>query len=224
MNMLRLSITRNEFTFTRSSMFLFSQSVTPAVRSHLDAQVAFLNDVSKTWTRSLQNIIDANIQLSQTLLEEGSIAGQQLLTTNHPTEVISAAAQRAQPAAEKIRAYQQHLSRVVADSQVDLSRVAEQHVQETSRTARTLADEVARVATEETQNSLRTQQDTMKNFRDPFQEARSNISAQRGNLQSSGNGADAGVHGEADTFRGNVQGGMQTGQHAQPQSKSTKAS
>ena len=209
-------------------MFLFSQSVTPAVRSHLDAQVAFLNDVSKSWSRSIQNIIDANIQLSQTLLEEGNIAGQQLLTTNHPTEVISAAAQRAQPAAEKIRAYQQHLSRVVADSQVDLARVAEQHVQETSRTARTLADEVARVATEETQNSLRNHENTLKNFRDPFQEARANISAHRGNLQSSGNGAEGGVRVEADThegtFRGNVQGGAQVGQHSQPQGKSAKAS
>ena len=208
-------------------MFLFSQSVTPAVRSHLDAQVAFLNDISKSWSRSIQHIIDANIQLSQTLLEEGNIAGQQLLTTNHPTEVISAAAQRAQPAAEKIRAYQQHLSRVVADSQVDLARVAEQHVQETSRTARTLADEVARVATEETQNSLRNHENTLKNFRDPFQEARANISAHRGNLQSSGNGAEGGVRVEADahdgTFRGNVQGGAQVGQHSQPQGKSAKA-
>jgi phasin family protein len=200
-------------------MFLFSQSVTPAVRSHLDAQVAFLNDVSKSWSRSIQHVIDANIQLTQTLLEEGNIAGQQLLTTNHPTEAISAAAQRAQPAAEKIRAYQQHLSRVVADSQVDLARVAEQHVQETSRTARTLADEVARVATEETQNSLRTQQDTLKNFRDPFQEARAN----RGNLQSGGNGSEGGIHAEADTFRGNVQGGAQVGQQTQPQGKAAKA-
>jgi phasin family protein len=209
-------------------MFLFSQSVTPAVRSHLDAQVAFLNDMSKSWSRSIQNIIDANIQLSQTLLEESNIAGQRLLTTNHPTEAISAAASRAHPAAEKIRAYQQHLSRVVADSQVDLARVAEQHVQETSRTARTLADEVARVATEETQNSLRNHENTLKNFRDPFQEARANISAHRGNLQSSGNGAEGGVRVEADmhdgTFRGNVQGGAQAGQHNQPQGKSAKAS
>jgi phasin family protein len=206
-------------------MFLFSQSVTPAVRSHLDAQVAFLNDVSKSFTRSIQNIIDANIQLSQTLLEETNIAGQQLLTTNHPTEIISAAASRAQPAAEKLRAYQQHLSRVAADSQVELARVAEHHVQETSRTAKTLADEVARVATEETQNSLRTQQDTLKNFRDPFQEARANSSAQRGNLQS-GNGVEASAQFETSAhdgaYRGNVQGSVQSGQ--QSQGKSAKAS
>jgi phasin family protein len=196
-------------------MFLFSQAVTPAVRSHLDAQVAFLNDMSKTWSRSIQSIIEANIQLSQTLLEESNLASQQMLTTNHPTEVISAAASRAQPAAEKLRAYQQHLTRVVADSQADMARVAEQHVPETSRTARTLADEVARAASEETQKSLRTQQETLKNFRDPFQEARANGSAQRGNLQS-GNGAESHGRAEAGTqegaYRGNVQGSPQSGQ------------
>ncbi|PQP01839.1 granule-associated protein [Massilia phosphatilytica] len=194
-------------------MFLFSQSVTPAVRSHLDAQVAFLNDVSKLWSRSIQNIVEANIQLSQTLLEETNIASQQLLTTRHPTEAISAAAARAQPAAEKLRAYQQHLSRVVADSQVELARVAEQHVPQTSRTAKSLADEVARAASEETQNSLRTQQDTLKNFRDPFQQSDANGSVHRGNLQSGGNGAEAGARAEADargaSFQGNVQAGQQ---------------
>jgi phasin family protein len=206
-------------------MFLFSQSVTPAVRSHLDAQVAFLNDVSKSWSRSIQNIVEANIQLSQTLLEETNIASQQLLTTTHPTEAISAAASRAQPAAEKLRAYQQHLSRVVADSQVELARVAEQHVPQTSRTAKSLADEVARAASEETQNSLRTQQDTLKNFRDPFQQSDANGGVHRGNLQSGGSGArvEADAHGAS--FQGNVQGGAQAGQQGQQQGKpATKAS
>jgi phasin family protein len=205
-------------------MFLFSQSVTPAIRSHLDAQVAFLNDMSKSWSRSIQNIVEANIQLSQTLLEETNIASQQLLTTTRPTEALSAAASRAQPAAEKIRAYQHHLSRVVADSQVELARVAEQHVPQTSRTAKSLADEVARAASEETQSSLRTQQDTLKNFRDPFQQGGGNGSAHRGNLQSGGNGAEAGVRVEAETrdgtIQGNVQGNVQGSQQGQQHGKS----
>ena len=169
-------------------MPVFSQSVTPALRSHLDAQVAFLNDVSKSWARSFQNIVEANIQLGQTLLEEGNLASRDLLTTDRPHDIVNVATSRAQPAAEKLRAYQQHIARVVADSQADLSRVAEQHVPNTARTAQTLASEVARAASEETQNSLRTQQDTLKNFRDPFQEARAERHAQQGSLQSAGSG------------------------------------
>jgi phasin family protein len=149
-------------------MYPFSQSVTPAVRTHLDAQMSFINDMSKSLFQSFQQLCDLNIQLTQTMLEEATQAGQQLLTADRQTDVISAAASRAQPATDKLRAYQQHISRVAADAQVQLARVTEQHVQETTRTARALADEVQRVATEETERNVRTQQETMRKFTDPF--------------------------------------------------------
>jgi len=149
-------------------MYPFNQSVHPAVRTHLDAQTAFLNDVSKSFFQSFQQICDLNIQLVQTMLEESTIAGQQLVTADRHSEVISAAAARAQPTSEKLRAYGQHISRLAADAQVELARVTEQHVQNTSRTARALADEVARTATEETERGLRKSQETVERFTDPF--------------------------------------------------------
>jgi phasin family protein len=149
-------------------MYPFSQSVTPAVRTHLDAQTAFMNDVSKSLFQSFQQICNLNIQLVQTMLEETALAGQQILTADRQTEVLSAAASRAQPATEKLRAYQQHISRLAADTQVEFARVTEQHVQNTTRTARQLADEVARNASEETQRGLRQGQDTLQRFVDPF--------------------------------------------------------
>lgn len=150
-------------------MYPFAQSVTPAVRTHMDAQMSFVNDLSKSLFRSFQQMCDLNIQLAQTLLEETTLAGQQVMIHQRPTEVISAASVRAQPAAEKLRAYQQHIQRVAADTQVELARVAEQHIQETTRTAKALADEVQRAASEETERGIRTQQETMRKFSDPFQ-------------------------------------------------------
>ena len=168
-------------------MYPFPQSVTPAIRTHLDAQVAFLNDLSKSFAQSLQKFSELNIQLSQTLLEEGNIASQKLLTTDRPTEVINIAASRAQPAAEKLRSYHQHVSRTLADTQVELARVTEQHVQETSRTARALADEVARAATQETEQNMRNQQEILRNFRDPFQAGQQARHASAYQHASSGN-------------------------------------
>lgn len=162
-------------------MYPFSQSVTPAVRTHLDAQMSFINDMSKSLFQSFQQLCDLNIQLTQTMLEEATQTSQQLLTADRQTDVIGAAASRAQPATEKLRAYQQHLSRVAADAQVQLARVAEQHVQETTRTARALADEVQRVASEETERSMRTQQENMRKFSDPFMQT---AGYQRGNGSS----------------------------------------
>jgi phasin family protein len=149
-------------------MYPFPQAVTPAIQTHVDAQTAFFNDLSKCMFRSFQQMCNLNIQLVQTLLEESATAGQQMMTADRQTEMMSAAASRAQPITDKLRAYHQHISRLAADVQVDMARVAEQHVQNTSRTARSLADEVARTASEETERGLRAQQETVRRFADPF--------------------------------------------------------
>lgn len=201
-------------------MYPFSHAVTPAVRSHLDAQVSFFNDLSKSVSRSFQNLCELNIQLGQTLLEEGSIAGHQLLTTENASDAITIAASRAQPAAEKLRAYQQHISRILADGQIELTRVTEQHSAVTSRTARELADQVAQVASDETEKSMTKQQESIKNFRDPFLQAgaaRGNGgAAAHGSMQSAGQGNNSGVDAEskrgAAPFQGNEQGGQPTAQ------------
>jgi hypothetical protein len=125
----------------------------------MDAQTAFLNEMSKSMFRSFQQMCDLNIQLVQTLVEEGALAGKQ---------VLSAASARAQPTTEKLRAYQHHIARLAADAQVELARVTEQHVQNTTRTARALVDEVARTAAEETERSIRTQEEAVRNATDPF--------------------------------------------------------
>jgi len=192
-------------------MYPYPPSVNPAVRSHIDAQTAFLNELSQTVSRSFQQVFQLNMQLGQTLLEEATGTAQRMLTADRPTDALSAAASRAQPATDKLRSYQQQLSQLAAATQVDLTRASEQHVQETSRTARVLASEVTRVSTEEVDKSLRQQEETVKNSRDVFlQEAQrgASIGAEYlNNLQ--GEAAGAKPDGQAGTPRnsGNQPGG-----------------
>jgi phasin family protein len=183
-------------------MYPFPQNVTPAVRTHVDAQTAFLNDMSKSMFKSFQDICALNIQLMQTLIEETALAGKQVLSAERQTELLSAATARAQPTSDKLRAYQQHITRLAADAQVELTRVTEQHVQNTARTARALADEVARDATEQTERSLRTQQETVRQFADPFARSGDGAASQ----SQSGSSADAAQGGAGNT---------QAGQHGQ---------
>ena len=207
-------------------MYPFPQSVNPALRSHIDAQIAFFNELSQAVSRSFQQVGQLNMQLNQTLFEEVANAGQRLLTTERPTDAMSVAAAHAQPATEKLRAYQQHLSQLAASTQVDLTRVTEQHVQETSRTARALADDVTRAAAEETDKSLRQQEDTIKNFRDPFEEGTrgDKTGAQfQGNLQSGGDEASARVEADGPAGKVSAQGNMQ-GNQARPPSTRPPAS
>jgi phasin family protein len=149
-------------------MYPFPQAVNPALKTHVDAQTAFLNDVSKSMFKSFQQMCDLNIQLVQTMIEETSLASKHVLSADRQTDLLSAATARAQPATDKLRAYHQHISRLAADAQVEIARVTEQHVQNTTRTARALADEVARDATEQTERGLRAQQETVQKFADPF--------------------------------------------------------
>lgn len=149
-------------------MYPFPQSVTPAVRTHMDAQTAFVNDMSKSLFRSFQQMCELNIQLAQTMLEETTLTSQQVLSADRQSEVLSAASSRAQPATEKLRSYQQHIARLASDAQVELARVTEQHVQNTTRTARALVDEVARTSAEEAERGIRSQQEAMRNMTDPF--------------------------------------------------------
>jgi phasin family protein len=189
-------------------MYPFSQSVNPAVRTHVDAQTAFLNDVSKSLFHSFQQMCDLNIQLMQSMMEESTLASRQLLAADGQSEALTAAAARAQPATEKLRAYQQQISRLTADSQVELARVTEQHAQNTARTARALADEVARNASEQTERGLRTQQETMRRFADPF--SRSGASQP---MWSESRGPQTMQGGQPGASQGGQQAGMGQGQH-----------
>ena len=150
-------------------MYPYSRSVTPAAKNHLEAQLAFFNGLSKSLFHSAQQFNDLNMQLAQGLLEESTITSQNLLTVERVEDVFQVAAASGQPAAEQLRKYQQQVSRLAADTQVELANVAEQHVNETSRTAKALAEEVASTASEETEKNVRKQQEAMQRIAEPFQ-------------------------------------------------------
>jgi phasin family protein len=210
-------------------MFPYSPSSNPAVRSHLNSQFAYFNDLNQTLAGSFQAVCAANLKLGQTMIEETMTAGQRMLSSGRTVDALGAAAAHAQPVSDKMRAYQQHLSRLAAEVQVELARVNQQHGPETARTAHALADEVTRAATEESARSMQQQQEVLKKFRDPFQPT----DAQRGNghstdgpaphaeraspSASTGNGASMQFDGLADngSVQGHVQGpSMQAAQQA----------
>jgi phasin family protein len=147
-----------------------NQPITPAAKSHLNAQWSFFNDMSKTAFRSAQKITELNIDFAQTLMEESTQAGQELLSAKMPVEILSSTAEKIYPLAEKIRSYQRYLMRIAADAQVDLSKCAEEHVQETSHTAQALADEVIKMTTEEIEIVKQRQLDAVRQASDQINE------------------------------------------------------
>ncbi|MPQ57693.1 phasin family protein [Duganella sp. FT27W] len=195
-------------------MFPYSQSVTPAVKSHLDAQMAFFNDMSRSVFRTAQQFSDLNLQMAQTMLEDVTHTGCDCLTAHRATDMMSAAASRAQPATDKLRAYQQHLSRIAADTQLEMSKVAGEHVESTTRTAKALADEVARTAQEEAQRALHNQQLAMERSIDPFRQNGSQRMQDGQDHQSYGSSAGSQAPGQATAAQTAAQAAAQSGKQS----------
>lgn len=129
-------------------MFPFNQSVKPALRLHLDSQLAFFNYLSQSLSGSFQSVCQANLRLGQNVIEETLSAGRRMLTSGQANGVAGTVLPDTQPSSEHMRAYQRKISSIAAGSQVDLARVIRLHRRETSHTAQALADEVARVSVE----------------------------------------------------------------------------
>lgn len=140
---------------------MFMQYITPALKSHLEVQMAFLSDWSRKIFDSAQRLSELNLQLALDLAEDVRSTGQQLMQAKSLTELASAATIQAHPAAEKVRHYQQRLSNLVTNANADLTKTAEHHIPDASRTAAAVADELVRRAAEETEKATQRQRDAL---------------------------------------------------------------
>ncbi|MEC4720900.1 phasin family protein [Noviherbaspirillum sp. CPCC 100848] len=149
-------------------MFLFNQSLPPSAKAHLESQFTFMSELSKQLFTSVQRINDLNISIAQSVLQDTLHSTREVASAQNPYEAISIAAGQVQPAAERLRAYQQQLTNIAANTQVDMAKTAEVHVPATSRTATALADEVARRANEEAQKATQRQKATIDKLAAPI--------------------------------------------------------
>jgi phasin family protein len=139
-------------------MFYEPQTNSPAFKAHFEAQTQLFTDMSHKFFDSAQKIGELNIQVAKTLMDESLGSVQQMMTVKNPFEAMTIAVTQAQPVADKVRAYQQHLTNIAAQSQVDIAKSAEAHVPNTARTASAVADEIAHKAMEETEKAAQRQE------------------------------------------------------------------
>jgi phasin family protein len=140
----------------------------PAANAYVQSQFSMFSDLTKQFFNAAQKVNELNIQVSQTLLDEALSNTQQVLSAKDPTEVLSVIAGQAHPNAEKVRAYQQHLTDIAANTQVDLIKSAETHIPEASRTAQDMAKEVQRQAAEQTEQVTQRQRSAMEKLTSPI--------------------------------------------------------
>jgi phasin family protein len=148
--------------------FSLSQKDSPAANAYFQSQFSMYSDLTKQFFNAAQKVNELNIQVTQTLIDEALSNTQQVLSAKDPTEVLSVIAGQAQPNAEKVRAYQQHLTDIAANTQVDIIKSAESHIPEASRTVQDMAKEVQRKAAEETEQVTQRQKSAMEKLTSPI--------------------------------------------------------
>lgn len=125
-------------------------TATPAAREHIQTQMDFLTDVSKSFFHTAQRVNEANMKVLQSIFAETVSRTQQLMQSN-PQQALLVASEIAQPAAETINAFNANIARILAQGHEEVARTAEQHVPNTTRAARALVEDVNKM-TEEARN------------------------------------------------------------------------
>lgn len=146
----------------------FPSSSSPAIKAQLDAQFAFYADVSKKMFDGLQKLNELNIQVGQTLIEETLSSTRQVMQADDRTEALSIAAGQAQPAAEKVRAYNQHVQTILAETQVGIVKTAQTHIPNATRTAEDVVKEVAQKASDQTAKVTQRQKEALEKLTTPI--------------------------------------------------------
>ena len=140
---------------------MFTNSISPALQAHLDVQLTFVTELSRKMFDTAMRVNELNMRLAQDMLEEMASTNHRILAARGGSEAMSAAAGQVQPRADKLRHYQQQLSHLMADANVEMNRTAEAHLPEASRTAIAFADELVRKTAEETEKATQRQRDMM---------------------------------------------------------------
>ena len=138
---------------------MFTNSISPALQAHLDARLDFVTELSRKMFDTALRVNELNTRLAQELLEEAASANQRILTARGGSEAMSAVASQVQPGTDRLRQYQQKLSHLMADANVEMNRTAETHLPEASRTAVAFADELVRKTAEETEKATQRQRE-----------------------------------------------------------------
>lgn len=131
----------------------FVETISPAAKNHIEARIAYFNDVSLAMVQTMRELAEVNLQFSRGWMQDSTQMLQTAMLTP-PTERAEASSS-VEAIAQKLQTYQQQLVKITSDFQTTINQVAQEHVPQTARTATELADVVTQKAAAQTDQQLR---------------------------------------------------------------------
>lgn len=135
-------------------MFSIPEQFSAATKSQFESQFAILNSFASTAFDSVQKIVDLNLNVVKSSLQESSATTQQLITAKDPQEFFSLSSAQAQPNAEKALAYSRHLASIATSTQAEFAKTAETQIAETNRKVLSLIEELSKNAPAGSENAV----------------------------------------------------------------------
>ena len=135
-------------------MFSIPEQFSAATKSQFEAQFAIMNSFASTAFDSVQKIVDLNLNVVKSSLQESGATAQQLITAKDPQEFFSLSSAQAQPNAEKALAYSRHLASIATSTQAEFAKTAETQIAETNRKVLSLVEELSKNAPAGSENAV----------------------------------------------------------------------
>ncbi len=135
-------------------MFPIQDQFSVATKANFEAQFALISALTGKAFEGVEKLIDLNLTVAKTSLEETNAAAKQLLGAKDAQEFFSLAAAQAQPNAEKAVAYARHVANIATSTQAEITKTAEVQIAETSRKVSALVDDVAKNAPAGSENMV----------------------------------------------------------------------
>lgn len=135
-------------------MFAIPEQFSAATKNQFESQLAIMNSLASTAFDSAQKIMDLNLNVVKSSLQESGSAAQQLFTAKDPQEFFSLSAAQAQPNAEKALSYSRHLASIISGTQAEFAKAAETQIAETNRKVLSLIEELSKNAPAGSENAI----------------------------------------------------------------------
>jgi phasin family protein len=111
-------------------MFPIPEQFSTIAKTNFESQLSMLTNLTSKAFESVEKVVDLNLNIVKSSIEDTSTAAKQLLAAKDPQEFFSLGAAQAQPYAAKAIAYGRHLAGIATTAQSEFTRAAEEQFSE----------------------------------------------------------------------------------------------
>ncbi|HEX2531700.1 MAG TPA: phasin family protein [Burkholderiaceae bacterium] len=127
-------------------MFTIPEQFSTATRTNFESQLALFLSLTNKAFEGVEKVVDLNLNMAKTSIEESNAAAKQLLVAKDLQEFFTLGASQTQPNTEKAIAYTRDLASILSTTQAEFTKTAEEQIAEANRTLIAFVDDVTKNA------------------------------------------------------------------------------